>query len=242
MGAERVRMAEGAGLVGDREYALFDARGRVLNAKRLGSRILSIRAEYGECGRRVELAAGSERLQCELATSRADMGSFFSRALGESVTIRRDSRPGFPDDAEATGPTLLGTGSIATVAGWFGMSLGEVRRRFRANLEIEGLEPFEEDLLFGPPGGARPFRIGEVDFQATNPCARCVVPTLDSRGGAGQGELSAARFAVFRRRFRRRDSAIESYGHYYRLAVNTVLAPGQAGKTLSLGDELVRLS
>ena len=238
----RVRVLEGAGLAGDREYALLDARGRVLNTKRLRDALLSIRARYPEGTERIEVRSAAGRLSCGVADSLEELGEYFGRALGERVLLGRDSALGYFDDMEATGPTVLGSESIASVAGWFGLAQAEVRRRFRANLEIAGLEPFEEDLLFGRPGQPRRFRIGDVEFLGTNPCARCIVPTLDSAGGAGDAALQPASFAELRRRHSRADSELGSYGHYYRLAVNTLLAPNQGGKRLAVGDELMRLS
>ena len=57
---------------------------------------------------------------------------------------------GFVDDRDASGPTLVGSASLASVADWFNLETEETRRRLRTNLEIAGLEPFEEDSLFGP--------------------------------------------------------------------------------------------
>lgn len=237
---DRVQVQESAGLAGDRQYALFDSRGRVLNAKRLGTALLSIRAAYSDEGRRIELQAGGSHLACQIAERMEDLGEFFGRALGGGVSIGRDPRTGYFDDLDASGPTILGSASVDSVAAWFGLAPDEVRRRFRANLEIAGLEPFEEDLLFGKPGEPRRFRIGDVEFLGTNPCARCIVPSLDSSGEVGSTALTPARFSELRERHRREESELEAYGHYYRLSVNTSLAPNQGGKTLSVGDELVR--
>ncbi len=238
---DRARVVEGAGLAGDREFALFDGSGKILNAKRLGTSILSVRARYSDEGRRVELQSGRERLECGLAEGRTEIETFLGGVLGREVRFRRDARVGHFDDLEATGPTVVSSASIDAVASWFGLPADEVRRRFRANLEIAGLEPFEEDLLFGEPGRPRRFRIGEVEFLGTNPCSRCIVPSLDSRGGTGHGELTAVRFSELRKRYSPPGSEIESYGHYYRLCVNTTLARGQGGKSLALGDELLAL-
>ncbi len=236
---DRVEVSSGGHLAGDRDYALFDSGGRVLNAKRLGIAILSIRAAYSDGRRVVKLRAGSECAEFDIEESRSEIEVWFASALGRAVSLQGNKHAGFPDDDEASGPTLLGSASIDTVAGWFRMPAEEVRRRFRANLEITGLDSFEEDLLFGPPGMPRRFRIGDVEFLGTNPCARCAVPTLDSFDGTATGPLSAKRFAVLRERHRLRNSEIGRYRGYYRLAVNTRLPHGQAGKTLRVGDPLV---
>ena len=227
---------------GDRDYALADSRGRLLNAKRLGGAIVSVRATYSKRGLYVDLQAGREHATFALRDDRSLIEEWFSRALGRAVCMRRDKVGGYPDDEQASGPTVLGLGSVDAVAGWFDLPREEIRRRFRANLEIADLDPFEEDLLFGPPGRPRRFRIGDVEFLGTNPCARCAVPTLDSFDGHAGGALTAKRFAQLRERNRRQDSEIALYKGYYRLAVNTLLPSDQDGKTLRLGDPLVPIS
>lgn len=235
---EQVGLTSGVHLDGDRDYALFDARGRVLNAKRLGPKILAIRAAFSDHGRAVELALGSRPWQFELPGDRAALEAGFSDVLGHPVTLRQDSVGGFPDDEDASGPTVIGSASIDAVAEWFGLAPEEVRRRFRANLEIAGLGPFEEDTLFGPPGTPKAFRIGEVRFLGVNPCRRCVVPTLDSRGDSSVAALSTKEFSALRERHRRAGTSLALYPGYYRLAVNTRIEPLQAGARLVVGDEL----
>jgi len=235
---ERVGLASGVRLAGDRDYALFDARGRFLNAKRLGPTILAIRAAFSDQARAVELVLGPDSGRFELPGESADLEAWFGRALGQAVSLGQDSAAGFPDDEDASGPTVIGSASIDAVAEWFGLAAEEVRRRFRANLEIAGLGPFEEDTLFGSPGRPKAFRIGKVSFLGLNPCRRCVVPTLDSRGDSSVAALSAKEFSALRERHRRAGTSLALYPGYYRLAVNTRIEPLQAGTRLVVGDEL----
>ena len=235
---ERVDLAAGLHLAGDRDHALFDAQGRFLNAKRLGEKILSIRASYSDQGQVAELTSGSDSGQFELSADCSALEGWFGRVLGMPVSLRQNSVAGFPDDEDASGPSVIGSASIHAVAEWFGLSAEEVRRRFRANLEIAGLRPFEEDTLFGPPDRPKMFRIGDVSFLGVNPCRRCVVPTLDSRGDERVLPFSAKQFSELRERHRRDDTSLALYSGYYRLAVNTRIEPLQAGKRLCVGDEL----
>ena len=235
---ERVGLASGLRLAGDRDHALLDAQGRLLNAKRLGSSILSIRAAYSDQGGVVEFAAGSESGRFELPEDRGAIEGWLGRVLGQPVSLGQNSVTGFPDDEDASGPTVIGSGSIHAVAEWFGLSAEEVRRRFRANLEIAGLGPFEEDTLFGPPGRPKTFRIGEVQLLGVNPCRRCVVPTLDSHGDSSVRAFSAKQFSALREHHSRCDSSLARYSGYYRLAVNTRIEPLQSNKQLRVGDEL----
>ena len=233
-----VGLAAGRSLAGDREYGLFDSSGRYLNTKRLGPTLLRIRARYTKDFREVRLAADGHMGSFSLPEDRSGLADWLASRLNRPVRVRRDRRGGFPDDTQASGPTLVGTASLRAVSKQFGLSVEEVRRRFRANLEIDGLEPFEEDLLFGPPGEPRRFRLGGVELLGTNPCRRCSVPTRDSRGNPARGALQARSFAEFRASHCDPRSHMSSYPDSYRFAVNTVVSPGQSGAILAVGDKL----
>ncbi|MEX0669183.1 MAG: MOSC N-terminal beta barrel domain-containing protein, partial [Pirellulales bacterium] len=135
-------------------------------------------------------------------------GVLQEQAAGGLLLVER-ADGGFPDDRDAPGPTLISTASLTEVARWFGFNLAEARRRFRANLEVGDCDAFWEDTLASParpevqpslldlppdlpadpyadlpPPEPRAFSIGEVRFQATNACRRCVVPSRDSRTGS----------------------------------------------------------
>ncbi len=234
-----IRVVGGAGLAGDREFALVDARGNFANAKRLGERILRIRARYGPAAGAVRLSAsGCEEAAFSLPDQAKAIADWFTARLGQPVTLQRNRRKGFPDDKTASGPTVVGRATIETVADWFALDPQEVRRRFRANLELDGLAPFEEDRLFATKDRPLRFRIGDVEFQGVNPCARCSVPSRDSLSGAIRDPQFAQRFAELRRRSLPDGVERAAFDHYYRLAVNTRIAAGQEGKLLSLGDRL----
>jgi uncharacterized protein YcbX len=65
--------------------------------------------------------------------------------------------------------------------------------RFRPNVTIDGVEPWAEDHW-------RRIRIGQVEFEITHRCARCVVTTIDQQTGVKdpQGEPLKT-LAAFRR-------------------------------------------
>lgn len=236
---DSVGFAAGKSLAGDREYALFDPSGPVLNTKRLGLALLKIRADYSEGGREVRLASDGLHESFRLPDDLRSMARWLAGRLARPVSVRRDPSGGYPDDTLAHGPTIVGTASLAAVARHFDLSLEEVRRRFRANLEVEGLEPFGEDLLYGPPDSPRRFRLGTVDLLGTNPCRRCSVPTRDSYGRSGRGSLQPGSFAEFRAGVAHPSSLFARYPGGFRFAVNTCLAPDQQGRRLRVGDRLV---
>jgi uncharacterized protein YcbX len=100
------------------------------------------------------------------------------------------------------------------------------------------LPAFWEDQLYGEDErSVVRFRIGEVNFEGSNPCARCPVPARDPQ--------TAADLVGFQKRFSdlRRDTLppwapAARFDHFYRLAVNTRVAPTETDKPLRLGDML----
>jgi uncharacterized protein YcbX len=170
---------------------------------------------------------------------------WLSEVFGLGVLLQERADGGFPDDRDASGPTLVSTATLAEVARWFRFDLAESRRRFRVNLEIGGCDAFWEDTLASParpeqqpslldlpadlrvdpyadlpPPEPREFLIGEARFIATNVCRRCVVPTRDSRTGAATEHFRDA-FEARRSRGMRADVDARAWEMLYRLGVNT---------------------
>ncbi|MGH7202074.1 MAG: MOSC domain-containing protein, partial [Planctomycetaceae bacterium] len=104
-------------------------------------------------------------------------------------------------------------------------------------LEIDGVEAFWEDRLYGDEGEAVRFRIGEVTFEGVNPCARCVVPARESTTGESDPDFAAA-FIRQRAASLPPWAARSRFDHFYRLAVNTRLSPVNAGNVVRVGDEV----
>jgi uncharacterized protein YcbX len=110
--------------------------------------------------------------------------------------------------------------------------------RFRANLEIEGTVPFEEDRLFAlEKSEIIQFAIGEVEFEGSNPCARCAVPPRDPFTAESIPDFQK-RFASLRQANLPTWSPLSRFDHFYRFAVNTRVPPSEAGKAVRVGDAL----
>src|SRR5262249_47655811 len=131
----------------------------------------------------------------------------------------------FPDDALANGPTIVSTASLQAVCEWFpGTDVDEARQRFRATLEVDDVPAFWEDRLFAENENyAVRFRIGEVKFEGSNPCARCPVPPRDPRTGA---EIIGfqKRFTEMRRAQLPPWAPAGRFDHFYRMSTNTRVA------------------
>ncbi|MBI3695664.1 MAG: MOSC N-terminal beta barrel domain-containing protein, partial [Acidobacteria bacterium] len=182
---EEAVVARGAGLAGDREFCIVDDQGQWVNGKRTPL-VHRIRSQV-ERNRR-EIALNGERFH--LDRERPAIEAWLSRRLEIRVHLEQDAAVGFPDDTNASGPTLVSTATLCEVARWFGADLDEMRRRFRANLEIDGVPAFWEDQLIGVS-----FRLGEVAIEGVNPCARCAVPSRDSLTGEVVDPAFAKSFA-----------------------------------------------
>ena len=101
------------------------------------------------------------------------------------------------------------------------------------------LPAFWEDQLFGEDErSVVRFRIGEVNFEGSNPCARCKVPPRNAR--------TAEEIIGFQKRFSdlRQDTLpawapAARFDHFYRIATNTRVAPTEVGKPVRVGDALM---
>jgi hypothetical protein len=222
-------------LENDRVYAIVDSEGRYVNGKRT-DRIHRLRTSYDSNFERVGLWESGDASAEWFRLGEPSIDGWLSAFFGFPVTLRHEPLQGFPDDPEAFGPTIVTEASLGAVGGWFrDLSFGNVRRRFRTNLELTGGDPFWEDRLFGAPAELLPFRIGSVRFFGHNPCQRCVVPTRDpDRGEALRGFQKS--FAALREEHLPEWANAQRFNHFYRFAVNTSIPPSEAGKRLRVGD------
>ena len=100
------------------------------------------------------------------------------------------------------------------------------------------LPAFWEDQLYGEDErSVVRFRIGEINFEGSNPCARCPVPARDPQTATDLIGFQK-RFTDLRRETLPRWAPATRFDHFYRLAVNTRIAPTETGKPLRLGDPL----
>ncbi len=229
-------LANGA-LQHDRRFAFVDSAGRFVNAKRTAL-IHSLQVVLDPGTRTLTAKRRSDETthQWQIDAQRPAVERWFSEYFSVDVTLVEDDAGGFPDDAEATGPTVVSTQTLQAVADWFpGLTIDQIRLRFRANLEISAAEPFWEDRLFGAATDtARPFRIGDVLLAGTNPCQRCVVPSRDPVTGAIWPEFSR-QFSQHRSEQLPAWAPRGRFDHFYRLTINTRLI-GPSGGLIRIGD------
>jgi uncharacterized protein len=249
---EEARVGPGGGLEFDRAWALYSADGQWVNGKRTAA-VHLIRAAFAPDVSSVTLSVPGDRRKIPTKTldfpgDTEAAAKWFSNFFEQPITVRH-SPEGFPDDTVANGPTIVSTATLQAVCDLFGgMELDEARRRFRTTLEIDGVPAFWEDQLFGEEERSVDrlavtkktvrFRIGEVHFEGSNPCARCPVPPRDPRTGEiilGFQKI----FSDYRRSHIPAWTPEAGFDHYYRLATNTRVAFSEAGKVLRVGDPLI---
>ena len=243
------RISPSGGLALDRTWALYSVDGKWVNGKRTPA-IHLIRAAYSPDLREVTLSVPGDRREIPTRTfafpeAHDDAAEWFSVFFDQQIIVRY-SENGFPDDSIASGPTIVSTASLESVANWFppspkgfpGITPDEARQRFRTTLEINGVPAFWEDQLFGEDErSVVRFKIGQVNFEGSNPCARCPVPPRNPQ----TGEILEG----FQKRFTQlRESTLPPWSprprfdHFYRLATNTRIAPSETNKLLRVGDPL----
>jgi uncharacterized protein YcbX len=98
---------------------------------------------------------------------------------------------------------------------------------------------FWEDALFGEDERSIVrFRIGEVAFEGSNPCARCPVPPRDPLTGVTLDGFQK-HFTQLRESTLPPWSSRDRFDHFYRFTTNTRVASSESTKLLRVGDALL---
>ncbi|RLN02009.1 MOSC domain-containing protein [Haloarcula sp. Atlit-7R] len=234
MDCESVSIRPGGTLAHDREFAMFDDAGDVVNGKRT-SRVHDIDTGYDPESETLSVTTDDDSASFDLRDERgrsraADwLGVFF----GVDLTVERDETLGYVDRREM-GPSVISTATLETVASWFDdVTVDGLRRRLRANVEIGGVPAFWEDRFVGADAPA--FRAGGVRFEGVTPCGRCVVPQRDP----DTGEATPG----FREQFVKRRQATfpewadqDAFDHFYTVMLITHVPEADRGAELAVGD------
>ena len=234
MDCESVSILSGGTLAHDREFAMFDADGDVVNGKRT-DRVHDIDTGYDPDTGTLSVTTDGDSASFELrdAGERTRAAEWLSAFFDVDLTVERDETLGYVDRREM-GPSVISTATLETVASWFDdVTVEGLRRRLRANVEIGGVPAFWEDRFVGADAPA--FRVGGVRFEGVTPCGRCVVPQRDP----DTGEETPG----FRERFieRRRETFPEwadrdAFDHFYTLMLIARVPEGDRGADLAVGD------
>lgn len=234
---DEVGVLPSGALYHDRRFAICDESGCWINGKRTAD-VHRLRSSFDIASGSLELSVrnGSDSVAFQVDRERVALDAWLSRYFGLAVNLVENRETGFPDDMLSPGPTVISAATYEQVAVWFPpITVDESRRRFRANLEIADAPPFWEDHLIADTGSVVEFQIGPATFEGVNSSARCVVPSRDPSSGEIYSHF-AKTFAQMRRETLPTWAPASQFDHYYRLAVNTRVAPTAAPCVLRVGD------
>lgn len=240
---DNIEITKGGSLKYDREFAMINKKtGKFINGKK-DERVNLLRAEFNLNEYNITLYNSEiEKVTFNLIEDTVLLEEFLTDFFKTEIELIRNNISGMPDDTEAYGPTVISHSSLETVAEWFNnLSVENVRRRFRANIEIKNTPPFWEDFLLSEKGGFVSFKIGDVSFEGINACSRCVVPSRDPQ--------TAEPIQGFQKNFsEKRKVTVTSekpqtqFEHFYKFSVNTKIPLSETGKFISIGDGIIILS
>ncbi len=236
--SDRVTILESGAIKGDRTWAIFDLNNNFVNGKR-NQKIHNLRSEFNlDRTLSLQIEGKNDRKTFNLIEQQEDLCVWLSQYFGFEVKIVQNLAMGFPDDTVSPGATIISTATLKAIASWYpGLDLDDIRRRFRANIEIDGVPAFWEDCLFAEADRTVKFRIGEVEFMGVNPCQRCIVVTRDPQTGKPYPQFQKT-FIQKRKETLPEWTERSRFNHFFRLAVNTRLSSTQAGKTIAIGDRV----
>lgn len=203
----------------DRRWMLIDSAGRFLTQREHPVMVLlqvaleqdglqvyhkknaavSIRIPFEQQGGETTVTVWDDTMLASLVGSEFD--NWFSQQLGMNCRLvfmpdysHREVDPDYARNKELTSfsdayPLLLiGQASLEDLNSRLEDPVP--MNRFRPNIVIEGWEPYEEDSI-------REFNIGDIQFEAVKPCARCVLTTIN-QDTAEQGKDPLKTLAAYR--------------------------------------------
>ena len=236
---DRVTVLESGALKGDRTWAIFDGSNNFVNGKR-NAKVHSLRSQFDLKTNILSLQIqGTDRVEkFDLIAEQQALCNWLEDYFGFPVEIKQNLKMGFPDDTVSPGATIVSTATLKAIADWYPeLTTEDIRRRFRTNIELDGVPAFWEDKLFTKPEQTVRFKVGNVEFLGVNPCQRCVVVTRDSQTGQSYPKFQKT-FVQQRKNTLPEWTERSRFNHYFRLAINTRLSATQAGKAIEVGDKI----
>lgn len=223
----------------DREFAMLGGDGGFINGKRTG-RVNQLKASYDLPNQLIQLSlrSGGEVKEFHLVKESELIEKYMTNFFEMPVHFLQRTHGELMDIPGTSSVTIVSEASLSSLQKDIQeRSLDDLRLRFRANLELTGINAFEEEWLFGDPGIGMRFQIGEVEMIGISPRARCNVPPRDPF--TGETDKSFIRNVVqSRSKSLPVDSRLPKFGNFYHLTVNTYIPESEKGKKLRVGDTL----
>jgi uncharacterized protein YcbX len=210
------------GLAGDRRWVVVDENGKFLQ-QRVEPRLAQVHAVPAADGGlqvaapgmsplAIPVPGGDERIPVSVwndtvdaARAATDASAWFSKFLGMACHLAfMDHTACRPVTSEHGGPAdQVSFADTMPLLLTSEASLADLNRRlaaplpmsrFRPNVVVHGADPWDEDHW-------KRVLIGEVELEATHPCRRCLVTTIDQQTGRKSPDGEPLKtLATFRRR------------------------------------------
>ena len=223
----------------DREFAMLTPDGRFMNGKRSG-RVNELKAIYDLPNYRVTFSdrSGGHEYSFHLLNDKSEAEKYLSGFFGEPIMLLQNQEGQLMDIPTASSVTILSDATLQSLHEEFAdRTLEDVRLRFRATIELSGVEPYWEENLVGEPSYGMRLTIGNVEMIGISPRARCNVPPRNPLTGITDKSF-VKRMMKHREKTLPENSHIPAYGSLYHLTINTYIPESQKGKWLRVGDEL----
>ncbi len=223
----------------DREFAMITQDQRYMNSKRTG-RVNELKATYDLANYKVYLTprAGGEVESFHLLNDKRKLEMYLENIFGEPLSLVQSKQGQLMDIPTASSVTIVSEASLKSLHEEFSdRTLEDVRLRFRATIELTGVDPYWEENLVGEPGVGMRIQVGDVEMIGVSPRARCNVPPRDPLTGITD-KTFVKRMMKSREATLPEKSHLPEYGNLYHLTINTYIPESQKGKWLRVGDEL----
>jgi uncharacterized protein YcbX len=223
----------------DREFAMLTSTGQFMNGKRSG-RVNELKATYNIEQYTVNFTprAGGPVETFHLLHDKKKIETYLQQFFGDPISLIHNTNGQLMDIPGASSVTILSEASLKSLHSNFeDRSLEDLRLRFRATLELAGVEPYWEENLVGEPGTGMRFLIGDVEMIGVSPRARCNVPPRDPLTGVTD-KTFVKKMMKSREGSLPTGSHIPAYGSLYHLTINTYVPDNQKGKRIRVGDPI----
>lgn len=223
----------------DRTFAMMGEDGRYVNGKRTG-RVNQLKATYDLENGLIHLTPRSKKQveTFELNINNRELNKYLEDFFELKLHLVHSEKGELLDVPFSSSATIISTATYKSLQQDLPKhSLDDLRLRFRANIEIEGVDAFWEEQLINSPTTAVKFTIGNVNMIGITPRDRCNVPPRDPLTGDTDKTFIKSMMAS-RANSLPSDSKLPLFGNNYHLCVDTYLPPTETGKTIKIGDEI----
>lgn len=223
----------------DRAFAMLTHDGHFMNGKRSG-RVNELKALYDLPNQSATFSnrSGGPACSFHLLNEKSEAEKYLTDFFEEPISLLNNEQGQLMDIPTASSVTILSEASLQSLHEEFSdRTLEDIRLRFRATIELTGVDAYWEENLVGEPGVGMRIQVGEVEMIGVSPRARCNVPPRNPLTGITDKGF-VKRMMKSREKTLPQNSYLPAYGSLYHLTINTYISETQKGKWLRVGDEL----